>query len=42
MRLRNGDEKKPLINPCLKKKKKRMLNKLISDEDAMKLDAHQK
>ena len=41
MRLRNGDEKKPLINPCLKKKK-RMLNKLISDEDAMKLDAHQK
>lgn len=40
MRLRNGDEKKSLLKK--KKKKTRMLNKLISDEDAMKLDAHQK
>lgn len=40
MRLRNGDEKKSLLKK--RKKKTRMLNKLISDEDAMKLDAHQK
>lgn len=40
MRLRNGEENKPLINLCFKKK--RMLNKLVSDEDAVKVEADQK
>lgn len=40
MRLKNREEKKLLINLCFKKIK-RMLNKLVSNEDVVKVEANQ-
>lgn len=40
MRLKNGGEVELLINLCFKKIK-RMLNKLVSNEDAVKVEANQ-
>lgn len=41
MRLKNGEENELLINLCLKNIK-RMLNKLVSNEDVVKAEANRK